>query len=78
METLFIEESKNAFLPYFITSTKIKNDKEIFISLEGIESKEDAKPYIRKEVWLTENDFKKFAAASAPISFLGFMVIDKE
>ena len=77
LETLFIEESKNAFLPYFITSAKIKNDKEVFISLEGIESKEDAKPYIRKDVWLTENDFKKFAAVSAPISFLGFMIVDK-
>ncbi len=78
LEAIFIEETGNSFLPYFITSTKIKNDKEIFISLEGIESKEEARPLIRKEVWLTETDFKKFAAAAAPISFLGFMVIDHE
>ena len=78
LETIFLEESNNSFLPYFITSTKIKSDNEIFISIEGINSKEEARPLIRKEVWLTENDFKKFAAASAPISFLGFMIIDKE
>ncbi len=77
LETIFIEESNNSFLPYFITSAKIKNEKEIFISLEGIQSKEAARLLIKKEVWLTENDFKKFASASAPISFLGFMIIDK-
>jgi len=76
LDTIFIEESNNSFLPYFITSTRIKNDKEIFISLEGINSKEEARPLIKKEVWLTEIDFKKFASASAPISFLGFMIID--
>ena len=78
LETIFIEESNNSFLPYFITSAKIKNDKEIFISLDGINSKEEARPLIKKEVWLTENDFKKFASASAPISFLGFMIIADE
>ncbi|MDE3185408.1 MAG: 16S rRNA processing protein RimM [Bacteroidota bacterium] len=76
LETIFIEEKNDSFLPYFISGTKIKNDKEIFISLEGIESKEDARLLIKKEVWLSENDFKKFAASAAPISFLGFMVID--
>ena len=28
--------------------------------------------------WLLENDFKKFAAIAAPISLLGFMVVDDE
>ncbi|HSN09718.1 MAG TPA: PRC-barrel domain-containing protein [Hanamia sp.] len=78
LETIFIQETDNSFLPYFITSTKIKSDKEIFISLEGIESKEGARFLVKKEVWLVENDFKKFVAAAAPISFLGFMVIDHE
>lgn len=78
LETIFVEETNDSFLPYFITATKIKNDQEIFISLEGIESKEAARVLVRKEVWLPESDFKKFAAASAPISFLGFMVIDKK
>jgi 16S rRNA processing protein RimM len=78
LEAIFIEEKNDSFLPYFITATKIKNDKEIFISLEGIESKEEARLLIKKDVWLNETDFKKFAAAAAPISFLGFMVIDHE
>ena len=75
LETIFIEEKKDAFLPYFISATKIKNEKELFISLEGIQSKEVARPLIKKEVWLSENDFKKFAAVAAPISFLGFTIV---
>jgi 16S rRNA processing protein RimM len=78
LETIFIEEKKDSFLPYFITSTKIKNDKETFVSLEGIQSKEAAHFLVKKEVWLTENDFKKFAAVAAPISFLGFTIISDE
>ncbi|HEY5463480.1 MAG TPA: 16S rRNA processing protein RimM [Hanamia sp.] len=76
LETIFIEEKKDSFLPYFISATKIKNDKEIYILLEGIQSKEAAHFLIKKEVWLSENDFKKFAAGAAPISFLGFMIIN--
>jgi 16S rRNA processing protein RimM len=78
LETIFIEEKKDSFLPYFITSTKIKNEKETFISLEGIQSKEAAHFLIKKEVWLSENDFKKFVAAAAPISFLGFTVVNNK
>lgn len=78
LESIFIEETKDSFLPYFITSTKIKNEKEIYITLEGLQSKEAAHFLIKKEVWLTETDFKKFAAGAAPISLLGFMVINNE
>jgi len=78
LETIFIEEKKESFLPYFITFTKVKNDKETFICLEGIQSKEAAHFLVKKEVWLSENDFKKFAAAAAPISFLGFMVVNNK
>lgn len=78
LETIFIEESKDSFLPYFISSTKIKNEKETLVSIEGISSKEAAHSLIKKEVWLTETDFKKFAAGAAPISLLGFIVVNNE
>lgn len=78
LETIFIEEKKDTFLPYFITATKIKNDKELYVSLEGLDSKEAAHFLIKKEVWLSENDFKKYAAGAAPISLLGFMIVDND
>jgi 16S rRNA processing protein RimM len=78
LETIFIEENENSFLPYFIEGAKIKNDKEVFLKLEGISAKEKAKHLVKKEVWLNEKDFKKFAANASPISLLGFMVINDD
>ena len=78
LENIFIEENKDSFLPYFITATKIKSDTEIYLLLEGFKSKEAARFLVKKEVWLSENDFKKYAAGAAPISLLGFMIVDKQ
>jgi 16S rRNA processing protein RimM len=78
LETLFIEQSTNDFLPYFIESTSIKSDNETFIKLEGIDTKETARKLTPREVWLSEEDFKKYAASSAPIALLGFMLVNVE
>jgi 16S rRNA processing protein RimM len=75
LEMIFLEEKKDEMLPYFIEETKIKNDREVFIKLEGIDSKESARKLVQKEVWLTEEDFLKYAGTSAPISLVGFHVI---
>jgi len=78
LETLFIEEKKNSFIPYFIESAKIKSDTETFIKFEGIDSKEAAHKLIQKEIWLLEDEFKKFADKAAPISLLGFTMINED
>ena len=78
LENIFIEETNNSFLPYFIESTKVKNEKEVYVRFEGIASKEDARKFVKKEVWLLENDFKRFSASAAPISLLGFMVVNED
>ncbi len=78
LETIFVEEGKDNFMPYFITSTSVKNDKEVFIKIEGIDTKEAARKLTPKEAWITEEDFKKFAAKSSPISLLGFHLINEE
>jgi 16S rRNA processing protein RimM len=75
LETLFIEKQKDELLPYFIQSTKIKNSEELYIKVEGINSKEAARTLVQKQVWLPDEDFQKFAAKSSPISLLGFHII---
>ena len=77
LETIFIEERKDSFLPYFIENTVIKSDTEIYLKLEGANTKEAARKLTQKEVWLAEDDFKKFAAKSSPISLLGFHIINE-
>jgi 16S rRNA processing protein RimM len=76
LQALFIEDKKNSFLPWFIESTKIKSEEEVYIKLEGADSREAAMKLTPKECWLPEPDFKKFAAKSAPVSLLGYTIIN--
>lgn len=76
LQALFIEDKKNSFLPWFIASTKIKSEEEIYIKLEGTDTREAAMKLTQKECWLPEPDFKKFAAKSAPVSLLGYTIIN--
>lgn len=76
VEALFIEEKKNSFLPYFLQSSKIKNDSETLIKFEGLDAKEKTKTLLSKPVWMKEEDFKRLAAQSSPISLLGFSIIN--
>ena len=77
LEAFFIEEKTNTFLPYFIESARLKNEKETYVKLESIDSKEAAHKLIQSEIWLLENDFKKFADSAAPISLLGFTMVNE-
>ena len=78
LTALFVEEKKNAFLPWFIESTKIKSEEEIYIKLEGVNTRESAMKLAQKPVWLPETDFKKFAAKTAPASLLGYTIIENK
>jgi 16S rRNA processing protein RimM len=78
VEALFLEERKNSFIPYFIQKTSVKDHEHLFVKLEGIESKEDARRLVQIPVYLAEADFKQQAASSAPLSMLGFTVHDKQ
>jgi len=78
LDVIFLEEKKDELIPYFISATKVKSGEEIFIKLEGIETKENARKYLQKEVWVREEDFAKYASKSAPISWVGFHLIDQD
>lgn len=77
LQTIFIEERKDSFLPYFVESTSLKNEQEIYLKLEGFNTKESARKLSKKEVWLLKADFDKFAAKSSPISLLGYTMINE-
>lgn len=72
----FLKDKNGNFLPWFLESSKIKTQTESYIKLEGVNSLEEAKILIRKDICLTETDFKKHASKTAPISLLGFALID--
>jgi 16S rRNA processing protein RimM len=76
LEALFIEEQANNFIPYFIEKTTIKNEKETYVKVEGINDKESARKLTPRDVWLMEEDFKKYAQPSSPIALLGYRIIN--
>jgi 16S rRNA processing protein RimM len=78
LQAIFIEENKNSFLPWFIQSTRIKNEEEVYLKLESIDTRESAVKLSQKNVWLPEADFKKMVAKSAPINFLGYEVMNEK
>ena len=78
LEAIFLEEKKDSFIPYFIQSSKIRSETETILKLEGIDIMEVARKLTPKEVWITEQDFNKYAAKAAPIALLGYHLIDGE
>ena len=76
LETVFIEQTKDNFIPHFIETTSVKSDTETYIKLEGVATKESARRFTPKDVWLQEEDFKRYAAKAAPIALLGYDLVD--
>ncbi|MBC6490479.1 ribosome maturation factor RimM [Flavihumibacter stibioxidans] len=75
LETIFIEAHKGEFLPYFVHSSRMKTETEVYLQLEGVATREQAQKLVSKEVWLAEQDFQLYAAKTASISLLGFHII---
>ena len=78
LNVLFVEERKTSFIPWFIESTRIKSEEEIYLKLQDVNTREAAIKLTQKEVWLPEADFKKFSAKSSPINLLGYEIIEQD
>src|SRR6476646_957389 len=78
LQTIFIEENRSSFLPWFVENTKSKSENEVLVKLEGIDTRETALKLAQKEVWFAEADVKKFSAKSSPINLLGYTIVNKE
>lgn len=78
IEVFFVEETTDRFIPYFIVDLKVRSEEELVVSFEGIDSPEKARKYLKKKIWLEANDAKRIASKSAPISLLGFSIVEKK
>jgi len=77
LEAIYIQDTTNNFIPYFIEKATARTATETLLKLEEINDKESARLLTPKEVWLEEKDFNKYAKKSTPIALLGFMLYDK-
>jgi 16S rRNA processing protein RimM len=75
VDALFIEEQKDRYLPYFVESSKARNEEETYVKLEGVATKEAASRLATRNAWLLETDFRKLAGKSSPISLIGYQLL---
>ena len=78
LTALFIKDKTGSYLPWFVENTSVKNKSEVFIKIEELNTVEDARKLMQKEVWIAEADFNKFANPSSAIGLLGYTIIDNK
>ncbi len=74
VEVLFIEQTKNSFIPYFIQSATAKTVTLTHVHFEGMKNRESTSLIVSKKVWVPQEDFQKLVEKNAPLALLGFMV----
>jgi 16S rRNA processing protein RimM len=78
VKAIFIEDKKDSFFPWFIETAKARSADEVLLKLETIDTREAAAKLSQKEIWLTEEDFKRLSAKSAPGNLLGYIIINSK
>lgn len=76
VKTLFIEQVKNNFIPYFVTNDKAKSTEENIITLDNINTVEATRSLLNKNIWLLQEDFDRMVAKKSAIALLHFIVFD--
>jgi 16S rRNA processing protein RimM len=77
IKVIFLEQKKEELLPYFVESARKKGEDELYLKLEGIDSKEAASKYIRREVWMKEEEIMVHTLKNNPIGWVGYNIIDQ-
>lgn len=77
MKVIFLEEKKDELLPYFIEAARKKSEDDLYLKLEGIDSKEAASKFMRREVWMKEEEVQIHTRKNNPIGWVGYCVVDK-
>lgn len=78
VESFFIEVSRGSYIPYFPLQIRSKNNEEVIIRLDAVASKEAAQLLLKKQVWLPESQVSRLAAKNAPVSLLGYTVLNNK
>jgi 16S rRNA processing protein RimM len=77
IKLIFLEQKKDELLPYFIEQIRKKGDEELYIKLEGIDSREQALKFIRRDIWLKESEIQEHTQKNNPIGWVGYHVLDQ-
>ena len=77
IKVIFLEQKKEELLPYFVESARKKGSDDLYLKLEGIDSKEAASKFIRREIWMKEEEIQTHTRKNNPISWVGYLIVDQ-
>jgi 16S rRNA processing protein RimM len=60
-----------------VESARKKGEDDLYLKLEGIDSKEAASKFIRREVWIKEEEVQIHTRKNNPIGWVGYQVVDQ-
>lgn len=75
LKCIFIEDKSKSFIPYFPQEVKARSPDEILVRFDGVTTVDEARKFLRKDAWLTEENFAELPSSESPISLLGFTII---
>jgi 16S rRNA processing protein RimM len=78
IKIIFLEQKKDELLPYFVENIRKKAENELLVKLEGIDSKESATKFLRRDVWMKEEEIQVHTQKNNPIGWVGYHVLDQE
>jgi 16S rRNA processing protein RimM len=77
IKVIFLEQKKDELLPYFVEAARKKGEDDLYLKLEGIDSKEAASKFMRREVWMKEEEVQMHTRKDNPIGWIDYRVVDK-
>jgi 16S rRNA processing protein RimM len=77
IKVIFLEQKNDELLPYFVENIRKKGESELYLKLEGIETKEVAAKFLRREVWMKEEEIQAHTQKNNPIGWVGYTVQDQ-
>jgi 16S rRNA processing protein RimM len=77
IKVIFLEQKKEELLPYFVEAARKKGEDDLYIKLEGIDNKEAAAKFLRREVWIKEDEMQSHIGKNNPIVWVGYRIFDQ-
>jgi 16S rRNA processing protein RimM len=77
IKVIFLEQKKEELLPFFPEAIRKKGNEELYLKLEGIDSREAALKFIRREVWMKEEEVQTHTGKNNPISWVAYRIVDQ-
>jgi 16S rRNA processing protein RimM len=73
---LMVEMQKGSFIPYFVATCKAAGNEEYHITVEDVNTQQEAKKLVTKHVYVDESLLAGLVRES-PLLWIGFTVLDK-